>query len=809
MGPRLGRETVHELRIHGVAGTPPEGMLDDLLLVDPAPGRCGEVPTGTLTSTWARADRPRVPVRAYSWASATSGSIRAALYLLLLPFLLANLAGWALLPDQPPGTSSLGDADRPRPFAGRIATAIVRLTGLLLTVIFTQWCLLITLDLGAYQWGVRVLGASAWVLGVGVLGAWVVIELLLVVTRLRLRPGVGTRRVTADRTDPVGYTWLEHDQWRLWSSPGTIARQRLSHHGVALAFIALVAVGMVATWADMPGVWAGALAAFAGGVIVLGVGLVLREAVSDGRDIGGAHTALSRAMPWLGRAAVLFAAVALATATLPTALVTAADGGMIGDAAAGDPGLMEAVQEMADEGRPAFLPVIRGVGLGVLLAYTVAALLAAVIGFLARDRTPVARGGVRPLGRWASANTCGLLLLAVSVGAGMGAAGAQAVATLLGRGDALLLPGPLPEALAIAFSGLGVVVGWLLAVAMALHVRHTDPTDGLRVRATTAVQRLLSGGSWVAALLTVLGIVGTAATVAMVVSGSSPLLVLQDTDPIPQLILMVALSLVAALVALAVWLWQGRRWAVVALVVLLAAATVLTASMSGDAIALWLRRAAVFVGLTTPAGLVAGKGLSALRRSSDRRTVAILWDVGTFFPRWFHPLCPPSYGDHVVTDLHRLIRAEAEAQPGRHLLLAPHSQGTVISAAAVLGLPEPIGLQRVALLTVGSPLRQFYAEFFPRMFAMSTLTALQTRLAGRWRNLLRESDPIAAPVGISGVDHVLTDDPCGRGHSRYPQEDSYRALADALLAEVGVPPQPDLAVIQQPGSAAPSSPTPR
>lgn len=64
---------------------------------------------------------------------------------------------------------------------------------------------------------------------------------------------------------------------------------------------------------------------------------------------------------------------------------------------------------------------------------------------------------------------------------------------------------------------------------------------------------------------------------------------------------------------------------------------------------------------------------------------------------------------------------------------------------------------------------------------------MAARLGGRWRNLARTSDPIGAPVGLPVVDVLLTEDPCGRGHSAYPRETAYaEAVADlqaALVAE--------------------------
>lgn len=135
--------------------------------------------------------------------------------------------------------------------------------------------------------------------------------------------------------------------------------------------------------------------------------------------------------------------------------------------------------------------------------------------------------------------------------------------------------------------------------------------------------------------------------------------------------------------------------------VLLVIATTVVLRVPADDLARQLRPVAMTIGLLTPGGFVLGKGVSALRSTSDRRTVAILWDVGTFLPRWFDPLSPPSYGDHVVTDLQALITEELALPGGRTLLLAPHSQGTVIAATAVLGLPSSVDVGRLALLTYG------------------------------------------------------------------------------------------------------------
>ena len=59
-----------------------------------------------------------------------------------------------------------------------------------------------------------------------------------------------------------------------------------------------------------------------------------------------------------------------------------------------------------------------------------------------------------------------------------------------------------------------------------------------------------------------------------------------------------------------------------------------------------------------------GSGGSGPEEEAKRR---ILWDIGSFWPRWYHPLAPPAYGPVAVTKLWRELRDHPpRAVPGAH-----------------------------------------------------------------------------------------------------------------------------------------------
>lgn len=201
-------------------------------------------------------------------------------------------------------------------------------------------------------------------------------------------------------------------------------------------------------------------------------------------------------------------------------------------------------------------------------------------------------------------------------------------------------------------------------------------------------------------------------------------------------------------------------------------------------------------------------GLLAYRYDGVRRVIGVIWDLGTFWPRTCHPLSPPCYAERIVPELMvRLIQLTAPEANLAGVVLVGHGQGSVLAAATVLQLPAPVR-ERLALLTVGSPLRRLYARLFPAYVNDNVLADLAARLTApggrpRWINLWRATDPIGGPVAGERTGDVLSDvdrelhDPTGfdfspelghyppiRGHIGVEEDPAFAAAVVELARRV-------------------------
>jgi hypothetical protein len=155
-----------------------------------------------------------------------------------------------------------------------------------------------------------------------------------------------------------------------------------------------------------------------------------------------------------------------------------------------------------------------------------------------------------------------------------------------------------------------------------------------------------------------------------------------------------------------------------------------------------------------------------------RRKVGMLWDTGSFWPRWFHPLAPPSYSPHAVQALNQALRTE-----GTEILTA-HSQGSVISSVA---LSQPDAPLPRAFVTYGSPLGILYDGLFPFAGVRRLISRVDARWGevSHWVNLWRETDPLGGAEIPCVSGNMLAVG--GAGHSHYELTDEFLAARPAAI----------------------------
>jgi hypothetical protein len=709
-----------ELRVHGVSGTPPASMLQHPHVVRVA----GDVNAGfyrrCYESEIVSADSSAERAEAYSWGGLTAGAGQRALWLLLTPFMLVNIAFFAL--PQPPKR----DRGRSGTRAMRtVAEALQRLFALSITVTLVMVAVHVAMDLIGWQcvrpdrdcaadtswlgfltwpWlgspGRRLLATSLAPLAVVALLWWLGHS-----TWLRMEATEVPKAPPEE--DPESMTPLEDR--KMWNGREPVRRLRAVHVAAALTVVGAFLV------APLAGTLARVVLSISVALIALSALLVCLPKVSERphpsgsvprRQIDG-YTVL----PFVAVAVVAAAGVleALAGAT------------QFRDEPA-LPWLTSAMQWLV-QGQLALLLVMVGLLLALQKAAPPAPPIEPAPG---RDGTTVVD---QPI--WRGLAAAAFMMLALVLAGGFAAGIGIRVADLLGtptveggspRGFvvpegyfwAAALTAPLTLVL-LVFIGWG---WWSLRRAARRVARQDVPraydvpkVDGEITGERNRRRADEIAGIWARAQL-------SEAAQALV----------------GWFLAVVAMSLLAGLILYWIdkgWLQDHARWLV----------NVGTFLVGGFVLAL------LYV------------GRQAYRSPGFRRTVGVLWDIGTFWPRATHPLAPPCYPERAVPDLITRIRYLGDQSRDSSVVLSCHSQGSMIGAAVVMQLTyDESGA--VALLTYGSPLRRLYTRFFPGYFSVTALNRAGSFLLGcaddggdrskrPWRNLHRPSDPIGGPLLVT------------------------------------------------------------
>jgi hypothetical protein len=226
--------SVLELRIHGVGGARPEDNLEA-----PATIQVSGDGTAGFFRPWYPGGHPApsdIRREAYSWGKLNYRSATRALWLLLIAFMIVNVAHWALPPEE----------------AGRRRSAftrgLVRVLGLALTAAFVSTAIVILADLIAYQ-APRRDALPTWLryfasLGVGprlAIALLAVLGIVALLFRLSLTTARSYEQWDAGDSADRESSWALSER-AFWRGERTVVRQRYCHVLVANAAVMFVAV---------------------------------------------------------------------------------------------------------------------------------------------------------------------------------------------------------------------------------------------------------------------------------------------------------------------------------------------------------------------------------------------------------------------------------------------------------------------------------------------------------------------------------------------------------------------------------------
>ncbi|MFB6781894.1 hypothetical protein ACFCX0_32015 [Streptomyces sp. NPDC056352] len=769
-------EAALELLVHGVGGATPQSMLRD-----PRVARVTGDATAAIFRRSGDIDAEQHPERyrdrpieeAYCWSNLTSGNGSRALWLLLLPFMVVNLAHW------------MRPTAKRRTRAVRMYGVLVRLVALSLTVLLTAAACEVALDLVAWQCaGVpECSNQRSWLgfLSTAQDGWW-------------SQPGRRLALAALVPTALVGLLWfLSNRTWSAYESQrplnGAEPDDDVLDNGTEAtpttegpdAEAPAAETPVVRPALGRPGFWYGRrlvarlrAAHTAAGFLTVAASVAGAAARHDRAVTGPVPEFLGQlieAMLVLGTLVVLW--VVCRRGRSERRLDNRLDGAVISWLPGTALALLVVTAVYAAWSRPGWVSAgtlpgdvtfrVLTVGQGML----VVALAAVALGLY--RRTPEPRTVMYGLGGPAVA------MLACALGGVMTGGVAQRVADWLdgpgtpGMGRSSLIDGP-PVLLSWQASVIPVLLALLLVPAVVLGVRtwlaaramepevnkeygekRPDAARTRQIARTRALAGLTDSAPWLLGLVSgATLLLGAGAVAGAWVSGEVPGLALDGAGPFIESVAEAAQSTGSWMIGFGfiVFVTCGRR---------------------------------------------------AYRDASTRRTIGILWDVGTFWPRAAHPFAPPCYAERAVPDLASRMSGWTGRTRGR-LVISGHSQGSVLAASAVWQLPAG-ARKRVALLTYGSPIERLYGRWFPAYFGPGPLHGLH-RSVHCWRNLWRATDPIGGQVRLDvgagpEVDRGPLRDPLvyGRtpehplpepvlGHSDYQADPVFAEERSALLVRL-------------------------
>ena len=735
--PTIRENEVLELRIHGVGGASAETNLETPTTLMVA----GDKKAGFYRAWFPGQNSARTPLReAYCWGRFSFAALTSALWLLLLPFALVNLASWALpSPCRESGDWKQEDWRRVRQLSG----VLLRLLGLVFTAAFVTTICFLLVDIGARQaatdgrlpgwlgWYERMPAAHREALALGVV--------VLAVAALRVFSKVTTGRY--EGWSP-GNHLPELPPMRLsargmWAGSTSVRRQQLCH--------VLGSCALILTFAGLafgPESWQMRVGTIVAIVMGAFAAAVLATPGCDRLWVNARQWALPdgvltflESLTWLGTVA----AVAYVWIAEPTARGRGYD-----------------VEDMLLHG-----PVVAEF-----------CLLFVLLGVVLMQRP------------WRQADVFAFGLLSVLLaGLAVGVSSIFGGALLLTVTNLLSTPSLTQEANKANIFVPGVVASGSLAflatlaaalcVAVALYLWRRNLKKKLVHRGAGTAGS--APGQWVPSDIPVAqeyglgtdrpGYDGAVTKVAGIWATS------RMTD------------LAAA---------TGAGLALPTLAVLLAAEAFALSGKQSD----HLLDAAQIGSTLTAAATIAFIGFlrGALVSEAQRRKFAFFWDVVNFWPRAAHPFAPPCYAERVVPEVTTRIRriigdeerydeengvtdpavgqVETERdpdsldhgfEPHRPVVLNGYSQGSPISVAVMAQLPGD-SHEKVALLTLACPAHRLYGRAFPLYFGPDQLEMLlEEKLTGprkivRWINMCRRSDYVGGPVGMD-LDRWILDPP--------------------------------------------------